>query len=232
MKTQHGCEARRNGHRELKAFWSAVAICLVLVLSGCSMFRRSAPPVTIDNVYVPQKAMHVSRVAVLPISVEANDWQAAEGREILQPVLRSELSKRQRFEIVEVTPEQLAVWTGRDAWRADEVLPHFFFEKMRNELACDAVLFTHLASYHAYEPIVLGWAMKLVDGQNTQVLWAADEVFDAGRQPVAQAAEGFGQTFRERWFHSSNQEGVLLSPRLFGQYTLGALFATLPEASR
>ena len=122
--------------------------------------------------------------------------------------------------------------TGRDAWRADEVLPHFFFEKLRNELACDAVLFTHLASYHAYEPIVLGWAMKLVDGQNTQVLWAADEVFDAGRQPVAQAAEGFGQTFRERWFHSSNQEGVLLSPRLFGQYTLGALFATLPEASR
>jgi hypothetical protein len=73
--------------------------------------------------------------------------------------------------------------------------------------------------------------MKLVDVQSIKILWAADELFDAGQTAVAKAAERYSRATGESWLESS-RDGVLLSPRRFGQYTLSALLATLPDNSQ
>ena len=210
--------------RTRKFAWVVMA---TLLLNGCCCLKSPAPAAKIDNVYrVPGKA-HPKRVAVLPISFSPADWQAAEGAKTLQPALISELAKRQRFEIAVVTGVQMEAWTGRGVWHGDEMLPHNLFEKLQLETGCDAVLFTHLGAYQPYEPIVMGWTLKMVDAQSAAILWAVDEVFDGARRPVTRtAAQCIGRPFG--WTDSSS-DTLHLSPRRFGEYTFGALLDTLPE---
>ena len=205
------------------------ALTLAAAWGGCA--HRAQPPVAVNNVYRAPVIAWPARVAVLPISVPAGHWAAAEGSHVLQSVLIAELAKQERFETVSVTQEQLDAWTGHRTWRLEETLPHNFFDKLRDELGCDGVLFTHLSSYHPYEPMVLGWRIRLVDAHSTQITWAADEVFDAGRKTTAHAAERYGRATDESWLRTSRDE-VLLSPRRFAQYSFSALFETLPQTSQ
>ena len=216
--------------RDCSTKWalSAAAMAAMLFLNGCSCLKP-APPADVDNVYRAPGKMHASRVAVLPISVSPGDWQAADSAIGLQSVLRSELAKIQRFEIAAVTAEELQLWTGRATWRADEMLPDHFLAKLHRETGCDAVLFTHLGSYQPYEPIVIGWTIKLVDVNNAAILWAVDEIFDGAERSAA--AESAGRTLGLASVDSTPAP-ILLSPRRFGEYTVGALLATVPETSR
>jgi hypothetical protein len=124
-------------------------------------------------------------VAVLPVTFEAEDWQAEEGLAELEPVLYAELGKIKAFELVVVSPEQMRRWTSKARWNAEEKLPADFFEHLEKMLGCDAVLFTRLQPYRAYRPLMIGWNFKLVEARAKSILWAADEVFDASEAGVA-----------------------------------------------
>ena len=207
----------------------------VWLLTGCATGPLARSPVgpvyQPNNVYRASVRMppQIRRVAVLPVSVEASDWQADAGREQMQPVLNEELGKARMFELLYVSPEQLAGWTGRTSWRAEEKLPPKFLEQLQDALACDAVLFCHMRPYHSYQPLVIGWNFKLVDSRLRSIVWSADEVFDAGEVAVANAARKYHQRRGETTRSWADTESVLMSPRRFGQYTLNALLTTLPE---
>ena len=73
---------------------------------------------------------------------------------------------------------------------------------------------------------------KLVDTTDGQIWWAADEVFDTANPKVVNSAR------RHQLAHQKYNVGnplladsktVLMSPRRLGQYTVDALFSTLPE---
>jgi hypothetical protein len=49
-------------------------------------------------------------------------------------------------------------------------------------------LFDQLTRYQPYQPVAVGWKMTLVFNKEHQIYWAADEVFDAGDDGVANAA--------------------------------------------
>jgi len=61
-----------------------------------------------------------------------------------------------------------------------------------------------------------------------RILWSADEVFDAGDVGVANAARAYYSQHLRNEAPLSDSSTVLGSPSRFGQYTLNALFATLP----
>jgi hypothetical protein len=211
------------------------AILLAFLLSGCASVRSTSwgssifpgPEYQPTNVFraCAQLPTHLRRVAVLPISAPDKDWQAAAGRLELQQVIQSELGKAQRFEVVSVAPEQMRHLSGRETWRPDEKLPHDLLEKLRQQYDCEAVLLAHLQPYHAYQPIKVGWNLKLADLEARQIVWAADEVFDASDATVVRAAQRY---YRDHGGGSGDDAGVLYSPRRFSQYTLAALFNTLP----
>jgi hypothetical protein len=183
----------------------------------------------LHNVYRPTQHVppHIRRVAVLPISAEPGDWQADHGRGELQSLLLSEMGRAQRFELVFASPELLVQLTGRDSWRADERLPHDFCQQLQAALECDAILLSHLRPYHAYKPLVIGWNVKLLDLHSQLIVWSVDEVFDASEPVVAKAARHYHQTQGFRW-GAAEDTMVLASPRRFGQFTLNAVFDTLP----
>ena len=170
----------------------------------------------------------VRRVAVLPLSYRESSALLVSGKESLAPVLANELTKAGRFESFLVEPAQLKQWTGREHWDAYEALPAAFFKVLVETTGADAVLFPTLSEYKPYPPMTIGWRMKLV-ATNADILWAVEDVFDASELGVSNAARRYDREHVRNNPVLEDSRSVLLSPTRFGQYTLQAIFETLPN---
>ncbi len=217
-------------------------------LSGCKMITTQVPELAPNyqptNIYRQGDVLpaQIRRVAVLPLTTTTSPTALLEaGVEGLKTIVYAELEKSARFEVIQVSGEQLREWTGQSVWRAEEQLPYNFLERLREATGCDAVLFSQLIRYQPYEPMAIGWKFSLVEKGKAakespastnsvalQILWSADEVFDAGDIGVANAAKSYYSQHLRNETPASDSATILGSPSRFGQYTLNALFATLP----
>lgn len=237
----------KNTSPPLNHFPLAMLAGAALVLAGCqsaetmtdhyadklqqrAQVATLGPGYTPANVYRDQEKFTESfkRVALLPVTLAESGLVAEAGAETLAPILQAELGKARRFEFAPVTAEQLAAWTGRPAWLADEKLPADFFRKLREATGCDAVLFCRLSHYRPYPPLAIGWQFRLVDAREPRTWWALDEVFDAGNRTVSAAAQRYELDHRTSGWSVNDPGTVLNSPRAFGHYAAAAAFATLP----
>lgn len=204
------------------------------LLSGCATNpledRVWGPSYQPQNIYTEGQTLpaRLRRLAVLPLTAAGESTELEFGRASLEPVLFAELGRVNQFELVPVTPEQLQRWTGRSSWTGEEKLPQDFFEKLRNAAGIDGLLLCRLTQYRAYEPLAIGWRLKLLDARNPRVIWAVDEVFDARQSDVANAARRFAQAHPEPVPPVGDSRAALMSPRRFAQYTASAVFQTLP----
>lgn len=216
-----------------------------LLLAGMLTFAAGTPtgkalellPPIIGRSYHPENVYQswegvpkgIRRVAVLPLACDASNSELAAGREALEPILRSELTKTRKFEVVSLSADALRSATGKSAWSGGEALPPDFLAKLRKISGAEAVLFCELTGYRAYTPLMMGWRLRLVNLQTGETLWAVDEVLDASQASVDRGVRRY-----ERKTHAdvSGAAGDWVagnSPRRFGQYALATLFATLPE---
>jgi hypothetical protein len=210
------------------------AALLAMAAGGCakrSMFAQALTPsyepsnVFREDAVLPEQ---IRRVALLPVTVASDDGDMAFGRGTLEPIVFAEIARVRRFEVVSVTSEELRLLTGRTAWAPEEKLPIEFFEKIRDKFGVDAVLFTQLTQYRPYEPLLIGWRMKLIDADEPHILWAVDEVFDARVPTVAAAASRHLEGNPDTGASLSDSRSVLQSPRRFGRYTAHAVVQTMP----
>ena len=116
-------------------------------------------------------------------------------------------------------------WTHHLRQRA---VPQDFFERLRKETGCDAVLFSEVSPYRPYRPMVVGWNLRLIDARLRSVLWGAEEVFDAGQSDVSVAAQRYYQEQSQDARDLDDPERILLSPSRFNQYTIHAVLASMP----
>ena len=168
------------------------------VLAGCqsaplqvSIFRRDYRP---DNVftYPPKLALNVQRVAVLPLAAETAGKRFA-GR-VRRALTGAVGTARQNQKIRGGGRGRRQNCAAAPAGRtgpAGKHLPADFLAFLRREYGCDAVLFTELTAYRAYAPLAVGWRLKLVDAGSGQIIWSADELFDAAHPGVGRAAQRF-----------------------------------------
>ncbi len=236
MDQERPCQPAR---RKLGPSFLLVIALTVLpaLLAGCahSPFNAQAftPSYEPTNVYreEPTLPSAVRRVAVLPLTPLNEGADMAFGIESLGPTLSAELARARQFELVPVSRDELRLITGRSVWSTEDKLPLDFFEKLKDKLAVDAILFSKLTSYRAYEPLAVGWRLKLVDTDEPRVLWAVDEVFDARVPEVAAAAVRHAQGHPDAGASLQDSRSVLLSARRFGQYTASAVVQTMPGRS-
>jgi hypothetical protein len=210
--------------------------CVALLLSACDTplpHVRLTPEARYKptNIYKKDLALSpdIKRVAVLPLTTLQPTEAFLAGASSLQPLLHAELEKAKRFELIAVTPEQLLNWTGQRVWRADEQLPPDFFDRIHEETGAQCVLFDQLTRYQPYQPVAVGWKLTLVVSKEHQIYWAADEVFDAGDDGVANAARAYEADHVVTQSPLPDPNAILSSPSRFGQYTLNALLSTLPQ---
>jgi hypothetical protein len=233
--------------RQLVTLPVVFGLGLILWIAGCASVPKSldeiGPRFKPTNIYRRVEVMPplLRRVAVLPLTSPFTTAELSAGVADLETILYAELEKSGRFEVTPLSPEQLRELTGQSSWRADEQLPANFLERLHEGTGCDAILFCQLIRYQPYEPLAIGWKFSLVEkgapSKDTaisskvpalQVLWSADEVFDAGDVTVATAARVYYSQHLKNEAPLSDSSTVLGSPSRFGQYTLNALFATLP----
>lgn len=183
-----------------------------------------------SNVYREEATLppQIKRVAVLPLTTLTDEDAMEFGRGVLWPVLLQELGRSRQFELVTVTPEELRLLTGRSEWSGEERLPRDLLERLKDKFSVDAVLFSRLTQYRAYEPLTVGWRLKLLDVRDPRILWAVDEVFDARVAEVAAAARRYAREHLETTPSQHDAQGVLVSPRRFGQYSASAVVGTMP----
>lgn len=216
----------------------AVGIALISTcgfLTGCHtvatpsdlMLGKGYQP---QNIYTESAALpkNVRRVAVLPLVCDESDSVANEGRATLEPVLMSELIKTKKFEVVSSDGAFLKNRTSSAVWNSEETLPPDLFALLREDSACDAVLFARLTVFRAYPPLAIGWRLRLVDAETGRTLWAAEEVFDGGQPSVGDGARRHQLTEERAPYGVPNEWFIQNSPAKFGQYTAAKLFATLP----
>jgi hypothetical protein len=229
-----------------------ILACMIL-LGGAVLTRDTivfGQDSKLQNVFAvsPFLPQDLKRVVVLPLAREESRVDLTSGSEMLDPILQAELVKTKKFEVIPAGTEILRSLTGRSGWTGSEILPADFFGSLQRAYGCDAVLFCQLTTFRAYAPLAVGWRLKLVDARTQKILWAADEVFDAGEPAVAKGAEQFqkqqqnvhGETksllktllnYADRQPPSAleDQWAILNSPRYFGQYSAVKLLQTLPE---
>jgi hypothetical protein len=220
--------------REAGRQW--LPLLAVVLFSGCA--GRAVEPMHLADIqYKPNNSYskspvldpNIRRVAVLPITTVADTQTFKDGAELMQQYLGPELEKAKRFDLVVVSSEQLRQWTGQATWRADEPLPTNFFAELRQGCGCDAVFFAQLIRYHPYQPVAVGWKLALCQPGEPKPIWAADEVFDAGDAEVANAARRYSGQHVHIEGPLDDPAAILGSPSRFGQYSLSALLAKLPE---
>lgn len=190
----------------------------------------------------------VKRVVMLPLAYEEAQSDLSDGCEMLAPILQTELVKTKKFEVVCASAEMLRSSFGSWNWTGEEILPTNFFDRLRRIYGCDAVLFCELTELRSSAPLAIGWRLKLVDLHTGEILWAADEIFDAGNPTVAESARRFEEherTFSQKkqaffrrlsaWRNlesptpSNRQWSIFNSPRFFGRFSAAALLETLPK---
>jgi hypothetical protein len=194
------------------------------------MRRSMTTPYQPTNVSVRQSTLPetIRRVAVLPLPQSREDAGQAAGAALLEPVFLAELAKRKVFEILPVSAEAVRGLTAGRGWAAEGSLPPDFFERLKEMTGCDAVIFVSLTAYRPYPPLQTGWKTRLVDCRDHRTWWAVDELFDAGSESVASAAESYARADLSLPNPLLSDTGVLHSPLRFGQYSANAVVKTLP----
>lgn len=233
-RSLRGPRSRFPGDRPLGWLGASLAGCLIL--SGCGSpdwrVASMAPDYHPENVFLYSSTLSpdLKRVVVLPVACEGQRPDLGDGCEAMDPIFKAEVVKSGKFEVVSATPETLQNATGRSSWTGAEQLPQQFFDSLHDVYACDAVLFCQLTVFRPYPPLAVGWRLKLVSVQTRQILWAADELFDAGKPSVMSGAEAYQRGGGLHLFHDDHDEWLMShSYRQFGQYAAAEVLQTLPS---
>ena len=217
---------------------SLVLTCLaaltILFFIGCArppfLAQAMTPSYRPSNVFQKEPFLpaNIRRIAVLPMSSLTEDADTAFGRDALSPILMSELGRVRQFELVAVSTDDLRLLSGRSVWNPEDKLPLEFFERLKSKYGVDAVLFSRLTLYRAYEPLAIGWRLKLIDADEPHIIWAVDEMFESRVPSVAAAAVRYAQDNPDTGSSLIDSRSVMMSARRFGEYTVNAVVQTIP----
>jgi hypothetical protein len=207
----------------------------MLALAGCSTLKVgdtvSGPGYKVTNFHRSSDRLPVSlrRVALLPLAARGPGANAS-AADALGPVLAGELLARHELDLAQVSPDDLARWTGRPDWSAGDKLPAGFLNTIQGKTAADAVLFSEVTAYRPYPPLAVGLKLTLVDVQSGRVLWAVDDLLDAGQPAVADGARRFHlEKMRGAGEQPFDSHSILDSPRRFARYAAATLLDTMPQ---
>lgn len=222
-------ESKNRCFWKVSRFMAPLALTGLTALTACSIRE---PDVVrgvghqVANIYEAPGRTSVSRVAVLPLSAENEHKNLESDLGGLERILQKELFANQLFEVVSISSDWLRRETGRSVWQVNEPIPHDLLARIMAFYRCDAVLFSHITDYHPYPPMRIGWRLKLVSALNGDLLWSADEIFDASEKPVATSARLYYQT--HQWGSSANghSRSILDSPSRFSAYAIASIVQT------
>lgn len=204
------------------------------LLQGCSLTQKAKdiwqgppPAFQAQNAYTTGTLNDaIERVLILPLFYDSDN---SPDLKFLDAVFASELNKTLLFEVVPISRDALKKYAGREHLASIDLLPGNLLHTLKKAYGAQAIIFTDLTHYDPYRPIAFGLRCKLADLDNGNVIWAFDQVFDAGDPRVAQAAMSFFEQLNTNPYPLNRAESILQSPQRFSRYVAFATFQTLPQ---
>ncbi|OHE71241.1 MAG: hypothetical protein A2007_00165 [Verrucomicrobia bacterium GWC2_42_7] len=212
-------------------FKKSILFLLASLLIGCGTreIKRDLipppPPYKPKNVFAPKETIPLRRVVLLPIYFEERD---APFLLSLEDIFSCELIKNACFEVVTASKEEMAQLFGKQQINSSSNFPQNFFPLLNNKYDADGVIFIDLLRYQPYKPIIIGIRAKLVEIKTGKILWAFDNIFDAGSPRVSYAAKLFQMKNEQQDYPLDNSDSILHSPSKFSKYVASEAFKTLP----
>jgi hypothetical protein len=196
----------------------------------------SAPPQEIGSTSRVSWPSGMRRIAILPIYTTRPIGDAERD---MDGIFRGEFSKVVKYEIVQVTRQDMKTLFNRDSFSSAEIIPPDLIRVLRQKYGADAVLFTDFTVFRPYRPLAIGVRTKIVDLKNMDVIWMADGIVDAAEPSVADTATHFASTGLQMNYvsptipkgkdreHGSGNQIILQSPRLFAGFVAHDAFSSL-----
>lgn len=181
------------------------------------------------------------RIVILPIYTTRPIGDAERD---MDGIFRGEFSKVVKYEIVQVTRQEMRAIFNRDSFSSVEIIPPDLIQVLKLKYGADAVLFTDFTIFRPYRPLAIGVRTKIVDLKNMDVIWMADGIVDAAEPSVADAAMHFASTGMQMNYvsptipkgktreQSSGNQIILQSPRLFAGFVAHDAFSSLNPVSQ
>jgi hypothetical protein len=139
------------------------------------------------------------RVLLLPLALRTSATTDPSAFETLQPVLTAELRKRNAFEVITCSREELRQRTGCDSWAASDELPANLLQQLQKRIGCDGLLFAEPTHYQSYPPLTVGLNLRRVQCRGSATLWSIDETLDASNPAVASGVRAYGRRELPKW---------------------------------
>ncbi len=221
----------------VRRFLASTALAGFVLLAGCSTPSvpnplDRGPFFTPTNVRQNVSALPLDfrRVLLLPLAASGPSVPEA-NLQALDQVLRTELNRTARFEVVALDRNQLADLIGQRQVSSVDLLSAAFVEKLltaQNRFGADGILFVDLTSYTPYPPLALGLRAKLVRLRDQNLLWSADLDFNTAQKAVANSALRYSSQIASNLGPVDLSHSILQTPTRFAEYCAYTTFATIP----
>lgn len=213
-----------------------LSLLLISLLTGCQSTQQFARSVGIaespprpGNFYLnEEKIFDIQRVVMLPVHAPAAGL-ATESDIDLQ--FLSKLTGTQLFEVVSLSREDLARRFGQRSFSSAGALSQSLFEYIEATTSADAVVLFDITTYHPFQPIKVGVRGKIISLGEQEILWAVDELYDAGARKTSRDAEMYEKRHRVQFPSSKQHDSILMSPTRFMAYAAERCILTLPKNS-
>jgi len=146
----------------------------------------------------------------------------------LDTILLSTLQKKNRFELVNVSREEIQRRFGQPDFSSASVLPHGFLEELGRAYGAEGVLFVDVTVYNPYPPLAVGFRAKLATIADVRLIWTFDETISASNPAVINSVQQAGRKERSSRLPLDMTDGMFQSPRRFAAFAADAMFGTLP----
>jgi hypothetical protein len=214
---------------------AAFAAGLLVMLSAAGCTTKQVNAINDEgSVYTPRNITgpvrwpeDIRRVAVLPVADATGALPQNFVTTYDAPWLAA-LQQSQRAEFVPVDRPTYARWTNAPRPPVStSALPADWASRIAAGTGADAAMLVDVTLCSPYSRLSLGLRAKLVRFDTGEVVWAADESFDAADPEVARAARRHaraGLMGRE-----ADALAVLQSPSKFAAYAADAILSRLPR---
>lgn len=211
-----------------------LALSFLLLSLGCQSVRDNFLDEAQHKAYFKptnfngEKQLPASLRRVLVLPVYGGQVAGAEAASVVDEVMLSALQKTARFEVVQVTREEIQRRFHQPEFSSAAVLPRGFLEELGRVYGAEAVLFVDLTLYQPYPPLALGYRAKLATIQDVRLIWSFDEVVSAANPAVVNGVQRANRKDGNARVPVDMSVGTLQSPRRFAAYAAEAMFDTLP----
>lgn len=198
----------------------------LLLLGGCALFpaHESLRRMPVNSYLADSRdLMAVRRVVVLPV---AGDHVPEELRAHLQHSVETAIAATQRFQVVPLPAvvdrdRELLESEARGQLRTEGLVD------LAKRYQIDGVVLCRVHTFQPYRPPVLGMQSQLVSIHSGDCVWAADATYDSATENVRSDMKEYYRHVLAPVDSLHDWELLQLSPRLYGQYVVHRLVATL-----